>query len=294
MITDIILHNIELDKRINIGTDNRGYVLGIVDFGQTPAIQKTTPYINLIGTKVMATKLDARSITIKGAVFSFGQSIALKKRELNKIVNPNHTLVIECGDYKISVRANSSVLYSNERLRNGNSFCEFLIQCTAFEPVFRRKDEEIISYYNERSMPLFPMIIPASKGICFGQIAEGSTQNIVNDGDIQAGFIVMFIAEEGEVKNPKITNNKTGKYIEVITNMQKGDIVEISTISGNKYAKFIRGNSETDILNNVSKKSAMSLSLNIGVNDMLISAAKNESNLNNVIKFTPLYLEVQE
>lgn len=294
MITDIILHNIELNKRIKIGIDNRGYVLGLVDFGQAPAIQKTTPYINLIGTKVMSTKLDARSISIKGAVFSFGQSISLKKRELNKIVNPNHTLIIECGNYKISVRANSSVLYSNERLRNGNSFCEFLIQCTAFEPVFKRKNEEVVYYSNACAIPLFPMIIPASNGICFGQIAQESIRNIVNDGDIEAGFIVKFIADEGEVKNPKIANNKTGKYIEVITNMQKGDIVEISTISGNKYAKFIRGNSQTDILNNITKKSTMSLSLNTGVNDILISAARNESNLNNVIKFTPLYLEVQE
>ncbi len=294
MITDIILHNVELDKTIQIGTDNRGYVLGFVDFGQAPAIQKTTPYINLIGTKVMSTKLDSRSISIKGAVFGFGKSIALKKRELNRIVNPNHILIIECGSYKIAVRANSSVLYSNERLRNGNNFCEFLIQCTAFEPVFKRKKEEIIFYSNARGIPLFPMIIPISKGICFGQISQESIRNIVNDGDLETGFIARFIADEGEVKNPKITNNKTGKFIEVILHMEKGDIVEISTVSGNKYAKFIRGTSETDILNNVTKKSTMSLALNTGVNDILISAAKNASNLNNVIKFTPLYLEVQE
>nr|WP_315020975.1 phage tail domain-containing protein [uncultured Aminipila sp.] len=294
MITDIILHNIELDKTIKIGTDNRGYVLGLVDFGQAPATQKTTPYINLIGTKVMSTKLDTRSISIKGAVFGYGKSIALKKRELNRIINPSHTLIIECGNYKISVRANASVSYSNERLRNGSNFCEFLIQCTAFEPVFKRKNEEVVYYSNARAVPLFPMIIPAKKGICFGQISQDSIKNIVNDGDIETGFVARFIADEGAVKNPKITNNKSGKFIEIIINMEKGDMVEVSTISGSKYAKFIRGNSQTDILNNITKKSTMSLCLNTGVNDILISAARNESNLNNVIKFTPLYLEVEE
>ncbi|WP_206460487.1 phage tail domain-containing protein [Anaerovorax sp. IOR16] len=247
MITNIILENVELNKKIEIGNDRIGYVLGLVDFGQAPAVQNTTNYINLVGAQVMSTRLESRSINIKGAIFDVGLSVSDKKRELNRIVNPNHTLAIQYKKYKIYAKANSSIAYATERIKNGKNFCEFLIQCTAFDPVFRRIKEEVVCNSNIGPISLFPLQIPSSKGICFGKLAKISVANVPNDGDVDAGFVIRFIAEEGDVINPTITNNKTGDSIQIIANMAQGDIIEVSTVPGNKYAKYIRGKSEVDI-----------------------------------------------
>lgn len=294
MITDINLFNVELTESIKIGTDKSQYILSLVDFGQAEVSRSTTSFINLIGENVDATKLNPRPITIKGTALPEGGTVSDKKTRLNRMINPNHTLIITYANFKIVAKPNSTVKFSTEPLRNNERLCDFLIQATAYVPVFKRINEEVFYYSEANKVPLFPLKIPKNKGICFGKISTINTTNVLNDGDIEAGFIIRFIAYKGAVVNPKITNNKTGKFIEVIVSMEKGDIVEVSTETGNKYAKFIRGTTETDIFRNVSKKSTMSMTLNTGVNDLAITAAQNASNLNNLIKFVPLYLEVQE
>lgn len=294
MITKIKLKNVELNKEIEIGIRKEKYVLGLVDFGQAPASFNTTDYIQLIGSFVNTTRIDTRSITIKGAIFPVGAGMAEKKQELNRLINPKHKLIVTTDKYKIEIRATSSVIYSTERTKNNDVMCEFLIKGTAFEPTFKRIYEEVFYYSNAIKRPLFPMVIPKNKGICFGIKAAVNTQNLINDGDIETGFVCKITAQYGEVVNPKITDNKTGKYIEIILNMLKGDAIEISTVAGNKYVKFIRGSSEKDIFKAVTKKSSMSMTLSAGQNNITIAAALNAANLSSSIKLTPLYLEVQE
>ncbi|WP_312647577.1 phage distal tail protein [Aminipila sp.] len=292
---ELELTNKVTGQRIQLLSENKDFIIQKVDFGQVKGRHSTTQYINLVGSEIDATVLGTRDISIKGTVCSSAaNNLAEKKSRLNRLINPRHDLIISIGKYQIKARPDSSIKYGVGYQENNNLFCEFLISCSAYEPVFKRINEEVFYYSSANKVPLFPLIIPKSKGICFGKISSISTKNVPNDGDIETGFVVRFIADEGGVTNPKITNNKTGKFIEVIVNMLKDDIVELSTVTGNKHVKFIRGNTETDIFKLVSKKSTMSMTLNTGVNDIAITAARNASNLNNIIKFTPLYLEVQE
>lgn len=290
----IELENLTTGKSI-LFSDSNGYILQDVDFGQVIGIHNTTQHINLVGSKVNSTSLGVRDVSIRGVVCGDSGSVVSKnKTVLNRLINPNDNLKINNGNYSLIIRPDSSIKYGVGYRENNQYFCKFLIQGTAFDPTFKRVMEEVFYYSSVGRIPLFPLVMPIDKGMCFGKISSVSTKNVPNDGDVEAGFTIKFIAEEGEVTNPKITNNKTGKFIEIIINMQKGDIVEVSTVTGNKYAKFIRGNTQTDIFKLVSKKSTMSMTLNTGVNDIAITAARNASNLNNVIKFKPLYLEVQE
>lgn len=292
---DIKFKNLVNQIEFTLGKDINGYLLESYDFGQATADQSTTQYIDLIGSNVDSTIFTKRDLSFTGWIkVKSSEEMKIKKNELNRFFNPKHDISVQYGDYVIVVRPDSSIGYSKDSIDNTSSICRFLIECTAYVPVFKRINEEVIYCSNANKVPLFPLIIPKSKGICFGRISSISTKNVPNDGDIETGFVVRIIADEGDVTNPKITNNKTGKFIEVIVNMQEGDIVELSTVTGNKYVKFIRGNTETDIFKLVSKKSTMSMTLNTGVNDIAITAARNAANLNSIIKFTPLYLEVQE
>ena len=101
-------------------------------------------------------------------------------------------------------------------------------------------------------------------------------------------------ASLGKVSNPKIIDNKTGEFIEVVVDLDVGDSLIVSTVSGNKYVTLIRDGSEIDMLKAVTKQSTMSLMLHVGSNDFTVTAASNPTNLESVLTFSPLWVEIQE
>lgn len=294
MIMQIKVLNKTLMEEIEIGVDKLGYILTSADLGQAEASNSTTPYINLVGQNVNATSLLPRDISIKGSVINNGVGIESKKSKLCRLINPCDEIVITFGNYKITAKPDKSIIFSLEARRNNKRFCDFAIEATAYMPALKRITEEVFYYSNAIKRPLFPMVIPKNKGICFGIKAALNTQNLINDGDIETGFVCKMTAQYGDVINPKIINNKTGKYIEIMLSLLKGDSIEVSTIAGDKYVKFVRGKSEMDVFKCITKKSTMSMTLNTGQNDITITAAINATNLSSLIKLTPLYLEVQE
>ena len=52
---------------------------------------------------------------------------------------------------------------------------------------------------------------------------------LANDGDVPTGVQIQFVAKRGSVKNPKITNIKTGQYMRVYCDMSVGDILLVDT-----------------------------------------------------------------
>lgn len=290
MITKINLKNLTTNKEIEIGTNKSRFVLGVVDFGKAPAMHNTTDYINLIGSNVTSSRLGSRAIAIKGAII---ESIVEKKTELNRLINPLHILKITYGDYVIFAQADSSVLYSTARLKNNIHICEFLIQATAYMPLWQLKNQKVYRESKITPVTLFPLKIPKTKGIAFGYIPAVSIANVPNPGDVEAGFTIRFNASAGKVTNPRIVNNKTGKHIEAVIDMEQGDVVEISTVAGSKSAKLKRGSAEIDIFKAITKQSSMDMTLNVGINDISVTAAGNSSNLSAMISFTPMWLEVQ-
>lgn len=275
--------------------DNDNYIIQRLDFGQAVGRHSATQYIDLVGAEVDATVLGTRDILIEGVICGSSiYSLSEAKARLNRFINPRHDIKLSRGDYYMVARPDGSIKYSSGYQENNQYFCRFIIQCSAYMPAFKRINEEVFYYSSSIKLPLFPMAIPKAKGICFGKKAASNTQNLINDGDIETGFISRLTAQYGAVINPKIVNNLTGKYIEIILGMEKGDVVEISTETGNKYVKFIRGETETDIFKCITKRSTMSMTLNTGRNNISILAAKDTANLSSMIKLTPLYLEVQE
>lgn len=294
MIHAIKLVNLTTKESINLDKPGHDYTLLHKDFGTALGTHNTTKYINLVGSHYNTTSINDRAIELVGCILtSSPEKMQRLKQKLNRLINPRDHIIAYYKDYSITFNPNSSIKYSTNRYENTDSYCKFMIQGTAFEPAFKRIKEEISYSSMANKVPLFPMKIHKKYGICFGKIADITTKNVYNDGDIETGFICRLKADKGDIVNPKIVNNLTGKCIELAIRLQKDDVVEISTQSGNKYVKFIRGGVETDIMKQMTRKSSMSMQLNKGYNDITISAAKNGGNLSRIIKFTPLYLEVE-
>lgn len=290
----IELKNLSTGKALTFDDDNHGYILQDINFGQVVGKHNTTQYINLIGSHVNNTVFGERDVSIQGCIFAKdSKEMEQKKPLLNKLVNPRHEILVTTGNYTITIRPDTSIQYGTGYKDNNDYLCKFLIQGTAFNPLFKLKKNSIVYESSVKPISLFPLRISESKGISFGYVPAISIKNIINDGDVETGFIVRFKAKEGNAKNPRLTNNLTGKFIETIVDMVLGDEVVVSTLSGNKYAKLIRGEQEVDIFPSISKASSLDLTLNIGMNDMSAAAAGNSENMNTSIEFSPMFLEVQ-
>lgn len=93
----------------------------------------------------------------------------------------------------------------------------------------------------------FPFAIEA-EGIEFSYIKHDILSTVVNVGDVPTGVIIE-ITTRGEVVNPIIYNNLTGKSIGLNFTLANRDKIVIDTNSGSRSVKLISGNRETNIIN---------------------------------------------
>lgn len=290
----IKLKNKSTNEVLEFGGVRDAYALNVVNLGATQGQHNTTKFINLNGSHINNTSLQERDISITGWVFARNAAQMKERKDfLNGFFNPRQDIAIYQEDYELTVRPDSSIRYSIDKYENREILCAWSIQGTAHVPLWGLIRKEVLFDDKVIKVPLFPLTIPENKGIAFGYIPARSVRNPINDGDVDVGFILTITAEEGQVLNPRITNNKTGQFIELMLSMNQGDKVVISTISGDKYVRHTRSGTTIDIFRTVTKQSTMSMSLGTGQNDFTVSAAENAVNMVNSIVFSPLWLEVQ-
>ncbi len=274
--------------------DGGNYILSSLDLGKVEATRSTTQYINLIGKHVDSSILGERDLSISGVVLcSNPAELRTAKDFLNDFVNPLHEIELHYGDYVIDAMPDSSIVYAIDNKSKSAVHHIFSFTMTAYYPLFRLNKKTEYADSKSKGTVLFPLVVPVTEGIAFGYIPAITINNPINSGDVASGFILRFTALSDGVTNPKIKNNKTGVSIEVMVNMLKGDVVEVSTVSGNKYAKLIRGETETDLINNVTNASSFDLTLNVGINDISISNASNNiTEMEARLDYVPSFIEV--
>lgn len=292
---EVLLKNLVQNTELFLSQESSDIVLETIDWGSVQSLNNSIQYINLIGSEIQSTLLQSRSIAIVAWLVSDSEAdMTAKKRVINKFINPLQDVECQYKKYSIVFRPDTSVQYDNTEIRYNNQvLCRFLIQGTAHMPLFGliQKEEK---RKGTNTVPMFPLIIPKLEGRPFGIIPMESYAKATNIGDVDVGFIMEMPATLGKVSNPKIVDNKTGKFIEVIVDLDVGDSLIVSTVSGNKYVTLVRDNAEIDMLKAVTKQSTMSLMLHTGSNDFTVTAALNPTNLEPVLTFTPMWLEVQE
>lgn len=292
---EVLLKNLVQNTELFLSQENTDIVLETIDWGSVQSLTNSIQYINLIGSEIQSTLLQPRSIAIVAWLVSDNETdMTSKKKAVNSFINPLQDIECQYKKYSIVFRPDTSVQYNNTEIRYNNQvLCRFLIQGTAYMPLFGliQKEEK---RKGTNSLPMFPLIIPKTKGRPFGVIPEENFAKATNRGDVDVGFTMEMQASLGKVSNPKIIDNKTGEFIEVVVDLDLGDSLIVSTVSGNKYVTLIRNGSEIDMLKAVTKQSTMSLMLHVGSNDFTVTAASNPTNLESVLTFSPLWVEIQE
>lgn len=263
-----------------------------VDWGVCEAEFSTAQDVKGYGVKETNVRFVEREISFEGCIVAdSGYSVEKLKRMLSRHINPLHYLDVISGDYKITVKPETSVKYSKKWRENNEVMCNFVIDLIAFYPFFKYKNDQLIRESKAKGTPLFPLVIDQVKKKIFGRIPFYGVGNIQNDGDVFAGFELTVLADTGAIAYLIGTNKTTGEKFHVQEGLEVGEKMVVSTVTGDKFVKKIDAKGvETDITNKVTRDTAF-WQLAPGYNELDFESDNNYA-LKFTIKYSPSFMEV--
>lgn len=281
------------------------YVLETVDWGVASATSSYVSYMEQLGSDKISSYLGTRDITIDAwVVASDRREMTRLKKFLNKLINPFNDIDLIYGKYIITFSPDQSIRYAIEIEDNNDIMCKFTIQGTAAIPLFGYIDEIINEFPLSLPIKVFAMEIPIDKGIPLGLAGYQYERSVINEGDVPMWYelIIENVSEERQIINPKINVHyvntaleEVDEFIKLMTTLNHGDKIIINSKYGSE--SIIKIDSEgiiTDLITQMTRDSVIFL-LEQGENIMTITDDSGQiENIDFIIKYTPLFLEVEE
>ncbi|MEK6452622.1 phage tail family protein [Caldifermentibacillus hisashii] len=214
-----------------------------------------------------------------------------QKSKIFKVFNPKENpirldITSKTGkQYYLHANVDVTPTFSKEN----PAYASCLIQLSCDDPYIYESNIEKVDIALWVGTFEFPLEIP-SAGIEMGYRSQSLIVNVPNEGQAETGMIIRFKAL-GTVVNPYLINVNTQESIKLNTTMTGGDVIEVSTFTGNKYIKLIRNGVTHDALNTLVITSNF-LQLDIGDNLFRYNADENLDNLEVDIQFRNILLGV--
>lgn len=136
--------------------------------------------------------------------------------------------------------------FENDRFALSNSV-QISIICPS--PWFKEIDEIVFNMSQVLNAFEFPFSI-SEAGTEFSVLSDNIITTVVNSGDVTTGLL-MELTATSEVVKPRIYNIDTREMIGLDFTMEAGDVIRLSTVTGEKYVKLIRNGVERNIINNL-------------------------------------------
>lgn len=293
MTNSIVIINPVTGKRANINTSVGEYWLASVDWGTVEANHHTYKYIDQIGVSLYNTTLEPRQIMITGWV-AREDELAVKwmKKSLNSLINPQETLQIIRGSYKLNFVPMTSVKYSSTYKENNEYMAKFLITGYCPYPLFTPVNDSVVSIAYTEALFRFPLVIPKDKGIALGVRQPTLIGEVENKGDFVVGYTIEFRAK-GTVVNPSLTDINSQEFIKINKTMVDGETIKVDTQEGRRRITGTVEGKESNYFQYRTYDSSW-LSLKPGINPIRYDAEEGISALEVRITFSPGYLEVEE
>lgn len=119
-------------------------------------------------------------------------------------------------------------------------------------PYWKTAQEVINDLQAVKNMFHFPFSSTEEPEIVFGEIDNTTHSIVVNNGSVDTGLTFELYAK-ATIVNPKIFNYVTQDFIGINFTLQAGDLVTISTGSGQKTVTLLRNGVESNIFNSLMK-----------------------------------------
>lgn len=249
VFSKILIQNMSNNRQIElnqVGNTNYVFKNEDIDWGSADAQHNIYTYPGQVGSYISSTTVKERTVVIRGYIVyipteaeranssSLLTLIESKLRDsknlLSSVVNPLQYLKVTVGNYYIIGKPNSSVVFGKKIEENNEYFCKFTISLYCSDPLFYRKTNIQTVLSGSKPGFHFPLILKKT-GFVFGRRYSYSLINVVNDGDVPVGG-VFIVQATGTVKNIKIENVHTGKFIKIYKTLTAGEKIIINTTDG--------------------------------------------------------------
>lgn len=166
-------------------------------------------------------------------------------------------------DFYLTAELTSAPSLPQSFENDNNVWQKGLLQFTCGDPYIYEATETKVDIALWESGLEFPLEV-VEEGIEIGYRAPSLIVNVLNDGSDVTGMIIRFSATSNVV-NPRLLNVNTYEVLKLNTTMLPGDVIEVSTYRGRRWAKRFRNNVEIDEFNIVDLYSTW-LQLEVGDN----------------------------
>ena len=270
MFFTLIIQNENGEQIDMTATANRYMTSKISGLHPPPGTVSTSSYAGMDGSYLNNAFIEKRNVVIPFEMRGF--DVELRRHELYRVVKPSRYIKIYYSTKNISVYAEGIVetceVENFEKLTNG----QISILCP---DIYWYSTETQIAEYS-RVRGAFHFVCPDNdEPFPIGMYNTQDMMTINNSGD-EVGFTLEISG--GPAKNPTIYNALTDEYMQISGDIQKGDVITITTKTGNKTVLLEREGVVTNIINRLVSGSTW-LNLKTGENKFYVRASDGLNNI---------------
>ena len=284
MLFTFILENSTGDRIDMTTTANQSMTSKITGLHPPPGTVSISSYAGMDGSYLNNAFIEKRNLVISFEMRGVG--IEKRRHALYRVVKPSRYIKVFYKTSGIDVYTEGYV--ETCEIDNFTNKISGQISIICPDPYWY-SNSAIHACYSRVSGGFFFPFPQSDEPFALGSYS--TTDNIVinNDGD-ETGFIIQIEALD-TATTPTIYNAETGEYLQIKGEIQRGDIITISTKTGNKTVTLTRNGVDSNIINQLVAGSTW-LTLREGLNTFHVQAVKNVKNLKITLMHTNAYLGV--
>ena len=266
----LILEN-ETGEQINMTTTANQYMASEIDGLYPPSgTISTSTYAGMDGSYLNNAFIKKRNLVISFQMR--GVVIEQRRHALYRVVRPSRYIKVYYKTAGIDVYTEGYV--ETCTVSNFSNLTSGQISIICPDIYWYSSETQIAEY--SRITGAFHFIFPDNdEPFPTGKYNTQNIMTIVNDGD-EVGFNLEISG--GPAKNPTIYNAVTDEYMQILGEIQEGDVITITTKTGNKTVTLEREGVVTNIINRLVSGSTW-LTLRPGENKFYVRASEGLSNL---------------
>lgn len=270
MFYSLILEN-ESGQQIDLSQTANRFMFSKIE-GLNPPVGtiSTSSYAGMDGSYLNNAFIEKRNVVISFEVRGFG--VEKRRHELYKVVKPSRHIKIYYKTANISVYAEGIV--ETCEIENFETLTKGQISIICPDIYWYSTKTQIAEY--SQILGAFHFIFPDDDNpFPLGKYNTQNMMTVVNDGD-EVGFTLEISG--GPAKNPTLYNAETDEYMQILGDVEEGDIIRIITKTGNKTVMLEREGVQENIINRLVSGSTW-LTLRTGENKFYLRASGGISNL---------------
>ena len=244
MFFSLILENAAGDQIDMTATANQYMTYQIEGLSPPPGTISTSGYAGMDGSYLNNAFIEKRNVVIHFEMRGVG--VETRRHQLYKVVKPSRYIKVYYRTAGIDVFTEGYVetceVNNFEMLTTG----QISILCP---DIYWYSTESVMAYYSQITGAFtFPFPTESNpEPFVLGKYNSKNMMEIVNDGD-ETGFTLEMEAI-ADARSPTLYNADTDEYLQISGDILTGDIITVTTKTGNKTVTLDRGGVKTNIIN---------------------------------------------